>query len=79
MVWQTTIQQNIQPEKLSRICSYDALGSICLLPAGYALSGPMAEILGLDGALGLAAIFSLFSTLIMVMQRDIYFLMANKS
>ena len=40
LLWDTTMQQEIPTDKLSRVYSYDALGSLGLVPLGYALSSP---------------------------------------
>lgn len=44
--WATTLQQEIPPEKLSRISSYDALGGYALTPVGTAVAGPLADAFG---------------------------------
>ena len=44
--WVTALQQEIPPGKLSRVSSYDALGSWVLAPAGTAVAGPLALALG---------------------------------
>jgi predicted MFS family arabinose efflux permease len=44
--WATTLQQEIPPDKLSRIASYDALGGIVLTPVATAVAGPAAAALG---------------------------------
>jgi MFS family permease len=44
--WATTLQQEIPAEKLSRVSSYDALGSFALAPVGTAVAGPLASALG---------------------------------
>jgi MFS family permease len=44
--WVTTLQQEIPPEKLSRISSYDALGGYALTPVGTAVAGPLADAFG---------------------------------
>jgi MFS family permease len=49
--WATTMQQEIPPEKLSRVASYDALGSIALTPAATAIAGPLATAIGTAGVL----------------------------
>ena len=46
VVWQTTMQREIPPESLSRVSSYDALGSLLLGPLGLALAGPAADVFG---------------------------------
>jgi MFS family permease len=52
--WDTSLQQNIPQEKLSRVYSYDALGSFVQIPLGLIAAGPIAEVLGADRALWLA-------------------------
>lgn len=54
-LWDTTLQQHIPAEVLSRVSAYDWLGSIALIPLGYALAGPLAGTLGVTGSLWLAA------------------------
>jgi MFS family permease len=46
VLWDTAMQENVPQEKLSRVYSYDALGSFALIPLAQALIGPIAESLG---------------------------------
>ena len=39
VLWETTLQRRIPPEILSRVSSYDWLGSLALFPIGLALAG----------------------------------------
>jgi MFS family permease len=52
--WATTLQQEIPTEKLSRVSSYDWLGSFALVPLGTILVGPLAAAIGLSGTLWVA-------------------------
>ena len=54
-LWDTTLQQQIPPVALSRVSAYDWLGSVALIPLGYALTGPLASTLSVTGTLWLAA------------------------
>ena len=63
VLWETTIQQEIPQEKLSRVSSYDALGSFALTPIGLALAGPIAEALGTRITLFGAGLLSFVATL----------------
>jgi len=47
----TTMQQEIPPEKLSRVASYDALGGTSLTPAATAIAGPLAATFGTTSVL----------------------------
>ncbi|MEW9530894.1 MFS transporter [Microbispora sp. NPDC049125] len=46
VLWQTTMQREIPPESLSRVSSYDALGSLMFGPIGLLLAGPAAIAFG---------------------------------
>jgi hypothetical protein len=62
-LWFTTFQRLVPPEHLSRVSSYDALGSFVLIPVGSALAGPVASWVGIyptlvgSGLISLACIF----------------------
>jgi len=43
VMWHTTMAEQIPPEALSRVSSYDWMGSLILLPVGYLVAGPVAE------------------------------------
>ncbi|MDX7953934.1 MFS transporter, partial [Lichenihabitans sp. Uapishka_5] len=55
LLFDTTMQREVPPEALSRVSSYDWLGSFAPVPVGYALVGPLSALLGRDGALWFAA------------------------
>jgi MFS family permease len=46
IAWDVSLQQNIPPERLARVYSYDALGSFMALPLGEMAAGPLAERIG---------------------------------
>jgi MFS family permease len=50
-LWFTTLQRKIPREALSRVSSYDWLGSLALQPVGYALAGPAAAAFGTSATL----------------------------
>lgn len=45
-VWETQLQQHIPPAAQSRVSSFDYLGSLTLMPLGFAVVGPTAAVLG---------------------------------
>lgn len=51
ILWQTTLQQNIPRESLSRVSSYDAFGSLAMAPLGLIMAGPIAEKFGIGATL----------------------------
>jgi MFS family permease len=71
ILWDTTIQQEIPQEKLSRVSSYDALGSYVLIPLGLAVAGPVAVAVGTRATILGAAALSLAATLAVLLVRDV--------
>jgi predicted MFS family arabinose efflux permease len=53
--WDVAMQQQIPPDQLSRVYSYDALGSFVFIPLGAAVAGPVAESVGVTETLAGAA------------------------
>jgi len=54
-LWETTLQQHIPAASLSRVSAYDWLGSLALMPLGFAIAGPLAAALGARLMLGAGA------------------------
>ena len=71
VLWDTTMQQEIPADRLSRVYSYDALGSFVFVPIGYAVVGPVADAIGTRETLLLAAALSLLATLAVLASRDV--------
>ncbi len=55
ILWETALAQHIPPRALSRVSAYDWMGSLALLPLGYALAGPLADALGARTVLGIGS------------------------
>jgi len=69
--WATALQQHVPLEKLSRVSSYDALGSFVFIPLGLTIAGPVAGAIGLTHALWLAAAAATVSTLCELAVREV--------
>ena len=50
-LWETTLQQQVPADVLSRVSSYDWLGSLAFVPLGYAAAGTLGVALGIRTAL----------------------------
>jgi hypothetical protein len=57
-LWTTALQRNVPVHALSRISSFDWLGSVALNPVGYALIGPIAAAIGTPETLAVAAVLN---------------------
>jgi hypothetical protein len=71
VVWDTTLQRAIPPEKLARVAAYGWMGAMVFLPAGYALADPVSTVIGLKANLLPAARWVVASTLVVVRLRAV--------
>ena len=62
VLWMTTMQDEVPAESLSRVASYDALGSLMLGPAGLLLAGPATLVFGAHVPLIATGVLSLATT-----------------
>lgn len=69
--WDLSIQQNVPEEKLSRVYSFDIVGSFIARPLGLALTGPVAEAVGFDRWLIVVAIVIGGSSLLALLSADV--------
>lgn len=51
VLWNTTMQREVPPEALSRVSSYDAMGSLIFGPVGLLVAGPAADAWGIHAAM----------------------------
>ena len=71
VAWDISLQQNIPPERLARVYSYDALGSFVAIPLGQVLVGPLAESVGLRATLLGCAVAVVVPTLLALCEPQI--------
>jgi MFS family permease len=65
VIWDTTMQRMVAPEKLARVGAYAWMSAMIFLPAGYALAGPIASLVGMRGYLLFGAAWLLVSTTVL--------------
>jgi MFS family permease len=56
--WETALAHHIPPHALSRVSSYDWMGSLALMPLGFAIAGPLASALGARVVLGVGGLIT---------------------
>jgi predicted MFS family arabinose efflux permease len=71
VVWDTAVQRTIAPDKLARVAAYGWMGAMVFLPAGYALAGPIASVVGIRAYLLFGAAWLVASTLAVVQVRSV--------
>jgi hypothetical protein len=57
--WETSLAQHIPAAALSRVSAWDWMGSLALMPLGFAIAGPLAASLGARTVLGLGSVIGL--------------------
>jgi MFS family permease len=78
--WQTALQEHVPQHLLSRVSSYDALGSFVAVPAGAVVFGPLAGRFGAEPVLvtsGIVYVTVALSTLLSRSVRDLEQLPVN--
>jgi hypothetical protein len=66
IVWDTSMQRTIAPDKLARVAAYGWMGAMVFLPAGYALAGPISSVVGMRAYLLFGAGWLVASALVVV-------------
>ena len=77
-LWFTVFQQNVPPEAMSRVSSYDAFGSFVLNPLGAAVAGPIAAAIGPHHTLLVAAAFIAVTEAIVYAQPSVHAIRARE-
>jgi len=57
--WETALAHHVPPDALSRVSAWDWMGSLALLPLGYAVAGPLAGAFGARTVLGVGSAIGL--------------------
>jgi MFS family permease len=57
--WETSLASHVPPHALSRVSSYDWMGSLALMPLGFVVAGPLAAAFGARTVLGVGAVAGL--------------------
>ena len=69
--WTTCMQAEVAPAMISRVSSYDYLGSLAFYPAGLALAGPLADAFGVSAVLWGSAVVAIAVSVFQVSWRDV--------
>jgi len=68
--WETALAERIPPAALSRVSSYDWMGSLALMPLGYVLAGPAADAFGAVNVLVAGSALALLAQLLALAPRE---------
>lgn len=71
VLWNTTMQREVPAESLSRVSSYDALGSFMFGPIGLLVAGPAAAVFGARPAMVACGVALVVITAAALVSRDV--------
>jgi MFS family permease len=69
--WTVTLARHIPRDRLARVNSYDALGTVLAMPAGALVAGPLAARIGVPAVEYGAAALILVASLLALLPRDV--------
>ena len=70
-LWQTTLQQHVREDALSRVSAWDWMGSYLFLPLGLVLAGPVSAVIGVSQTLWISVAFIVLSTIAVLLVPDV--------
>ena len=71
VLWETTLQEQIPADALSRVSAFDWMGSLAFYPLGMIIAGPISAVIGIAGSFGVAASATLGSAVLQITLPDI--------
>ncbi|MDE3231478.1 MAG: MFS transporter [Chloroflexota bacterium] len=71
IIWATTMQELVPPDKLGRVSSVDWLGSLCLQPIGLTVVGALTDVIGPAWMFVAGGLVSMALTLLGLLSREI--------
>lgn len=66
VLWYTTLHTHVDPQALSRVAAYDAVGSLLMVPVAQAAAGPLVEALGTSHTLWIGVVLIVLPTLVVL-------------
>lgn len=79
IAWDQSLQSHIPREALSRVYSYDMVGSFAAIPLGEALVGPLAHLVGTTPTLVGCAALIILATLVAASTRSVWQVTASST
>jgi uncharacterized membrane protein len=70
-LWQTTLQQHVREEAISRVSAWDWMGGYAFFPLGLVLVGPVSAVIGVSTTLWISVSFIVLSTLAVLLVADV--------
>ncbi|RZQ60791.1 MFS transporter [Amycolatopsis suaedae] len=71
VAWDVSLQENVPPDKLARVYSYDMVGSYIAMPVGEVAAGPIAARFGMENTLLAGGVLIVLATALALGSREV--------
>jgi len=70
-LWSTALQRKVPRDSLSRVSSFDAMGSLMFRPIGLAIAAPLSTLLGIENFIYILAIITVFAIVLPLFNSEV--------
>ena len=70
-VWSTALQRKVPRDSLSRVSSFDAMGSLIFRPIGLAIAAPLSTLLGIENFIYILAVITIFAIVLPLFNSEV--------
>ena len=70
-VWSTALQRKVPRDSLSRVSSFDAMGSLMFRPIGLAIAAPLSTLLGIENFIYILTVITVFAIVLPLFNSEV--------
>jgi len=70
-LWSTALQRKVPRDSLSRVSSFDAMGSLMFRPIGLAIAAPLSTLLGMEAFIYILAVITVFAIVLPLFNSEV--------
>jgi MFS family permease len=70
-LWSTALQRKVPRDSLSRVSSFDAMGSLMFRPIGLAIAAPLSTLLGMETSIYILAVITVFAIVLPLFNSEV--------
>ncbi len=70
-LWSTALQRKVPRDSLSRVSSFDAMGSLMFRPIGLAIAAPFSTLLGMETFIYILAVITVFAIVLPLFNSEV--------
>ena len=70
-LWSTALQRKVPRDSLSRVSSFDAMGSLMFRPIGLAIAAPLSTLLGIETFIYILALITVFAIVLPLFNSEV--------